>query len=127
MAYDEVLKQVISRAGVVKVRNAMNPTLWACAIVPLICWVAATVLKDTVAFLPLVVVGMVPVVTWFLQTVYFSLSDPSRLQSEEYQLRHQALNMIERKGSNALTDPDNILDLTEPEFERLQEREGGHA
>jgi hypothetical protein len=35
--------------------------------------------------------------------LYFALSDPDRLQSEEFVIRQQELTMIERKGGDAIS------------------------
>ena len=74
-------------------------------------------MKDTLAFLLLIIVGMIPIIMWFLQTAYFSIRDPKLLQSEEFQLRQQALNMIERKGEGIVSDPERIVEMTEIQFE----------
>lgn len=123
MKVEEIAKEAIARAGVVRVRNAMNPTLWACLIVPIVAWSAAFALKDTSAFGFLIAAGLVPIVMWGLQTAFFSLKDPGRLQSEEFQLRQQALSIIERKGEGAISDPDRVLDLTDSQFEKIERLE----
>jgi hypothetical protein len=43
---DEVIRSAVSRAGVVRVRNAMNPLLWILAISAPICWVFAYVFRE---------------------------------------------------------------------------------
>ncbi|KAB2700782.1 hypothetical protein F9K79_00715 [Ochrobactrum sp. Kaboul] len=120
MNSEEIIKQVVSRAGVIKVRNVMNPTLWACAIVSPLSWVAAFCLRETSAFMVLIFVGTLPVLMYMVQTAYFSLKDPGRLQSEEFQLKHQALNLIEKKGQGEITDPNAVMNITEDDFAYLE-------
>jgi hypothetical protein len=46
MRVDEVIKSAIDRAGVIRVRNAMNPLLWLSPISATICWIAAFIFRD---------------------------------------------------------------------------------
>jgi hypothetical protein len=46
MRVDEVIRSAIDRAGVIRVRNAMNPLLWVLAISAPTCWVAAYMFRD---------------------------------------------------------------------------------
>jgi len=57
---------------------------------------------------------------YMVQTAYFSLKDPGRLQSEEFQLKHQALNLIEKKGQGEITDPNAVMNITEDDFAYLE-------
>ena len=46
MKVDEIIKSAIDRAGVIRVKNAMNPLLWLSPISATICWIAAYVFRD---------------------------------------------------------------------------------
>jgi hypothetical protein len=44
--------------------------------------------------------GCLPIIAAVLAYMIFLFRDPNRLQSEEYQLRQQALRMLYRKGAS---------------------------
>ena len=46
MRVDEVVRSAIDRAGVIRVRNAMNPLLWLSPISATISWIAAYMFRD---------------------------------------------------------------------------------
>jgi hypothetical protein len=46
--------------------------------------------------------------------------DPDRLQSESFQLRKQALELIEEKGSLAIIDASSIEVISNPDLPALQ-------
>jgi len=111
MNVDEVIKRAVSRAGVIRVQNAMNPLLWVLAISAPTCLVAAYMFRDdpvlrygfsALAALPIVC----SVIAYFL---YFFF-DRNRLQSEEFINRQRELSIIERKGG-----PPMPLDMDETE------------
>ena len=111
-----VLRDVVSRASSVKVRNVLNPLLWLCAIVVPAGLAAAIVLRGypwlagpiiaVTLFLPVSAVGAF---------VYFMLTNPQRLQSEEFVLAQHRL-IIEEKGSRTHTDLAELPAQSNPEL-----------
>jgi hypothetical protein len=61
----------------------------------------------------------VPVAVALLAYVYFMFTQPDRLQSEGYQLRKQALELIEEKGSLAIIEATTIEIISNPELPAL--------
>jgi len=112
---DEVVRSAISRAGVIRVRNAMNPLLWLSPTSAIICWVAAYMFRDD----PILKYGfagpgglpiLASVVAYFL---YFFL-DRSRLQSEEFLLKEHALQLRYRqKGGPEIVDAEREIVQTD--------------
>jgi hypothetical protein len=94
----ERLTQMTEQAlGRLKVRSALNPCLWLCALsfafgMPAVAMTSGAV---QIAFLVLV---FVPVVIFSVAYVYFMLVSPDKLRSEEYELKKMALSLIEEKG-----------------------------
>lgn len=84
MSLDELVRSATSRAGIIRVRNVLNPLLWLCAVTTPISFLFAYLLGGDAI--------------------------PNRLQSEEFVLRQQELTIIERKRAPPL--PLN-LDLTD--------------
>ena len=115
MRVDEVVRSAIDRAGVIRVRNAMNPLLWLSPISATICWIAAYVFRDD----PILKYGfaglgglpiLASVVAYFL---YFFL-DRSRLQSEEFLLKERALQLRYRqKGGAEIVDAEREIVQTD--------------
>ena len=83
--------------GTLKVRSAANPALWFFA-VSLAGYVAILCAgrEPPVVLSAAVVVSLIVVV---FVIVRFTVADPDRLQSEEFQINQQTLRMIADKGT----------------------------
>jgi hypothetical protein len=85
------------------VKSALNPLLWLCTITTTILLATALLFdrSDTLrAFCGILVyVALSPVVLSVLAGLYLVLFRPDKLQSEEYQLRQQALLLIQQSGA----------------------------
>ena len=102
MALTEQGIQRIAAAGRrLRVRSALNPILWLCSTVSVPMLLAAGIFADTAPTWLLIVFAVVasaPVCTAVAMFVYFGRIAPSRLQSEDYQLRARLLDSIQEKG-----------------------------
>lgn len=101
----------------VSVKNALNPVLWVCG---LISGPAAV----TLGFAPnttwvLITLALAPVGVALFAFLFFMFRDPDRLQSESFQLRKQALELIEEKGSLAIIDASSIEVISNPDLPAL--------
>lgn len=102
MSVDEVIRSAISRAAVVRVRNAMNPLLWLSPISAIICWTAAYVFRDDqILKYGFAGLGALPIVSSLVAYFLYFFLDRDRLQSEEFALKQRALQMVYRKGAGA--------------------------
>ena len=85
------------------VRSALNPLLWLCGIVTPLLLAAAYFFSQSdilrVFCAPLVYVALGLVVLTALAGCYLVLFRPEKLQSEEYQLRQQALLLIQQSSA----------------------------
>jgi len=100
----------------IKVQSALNPLLWLCAIASPICFAAAYFFirvnaPPGLSWL-LVIVGITPVVITCFAFAGFAIFSPKRLQSEAYQLQHQALKLIEKSGTPLKIAPVSIEAIT---------------
>jgi hypothetical protein len=101
----------------VSVKNALNPVLWVCGLIS----VPAAI---TLGFAPNsswvhVTLALAPVGVALFSFLFFMFRDPDRLQSESFQLRKQALELIEEKGTLAIIDASSIEVISNPDMPEL--------
>ncbi|HMK90881.1 MAG TPA: hypothetical protein VK446_14765 [Methylocystis sp.] len=111
----ETIGNWTSRAGVIRVRNALNPLLWTAALVTPTSWLAAYFFRDDA---PLKYffsgMGSLPVFGTLIAYFIYMFRDPDRLQSEEYLLRQHAIQILYKKDATT-----EIVDIVN-EAPRLQ-------
>ena len=113
--WERVTGSARSAASRLRVKSALNPMLWLCAIISLPCfgfaWFArgveplATVLTGA---------GLLPVIVTCIMAGYFAVFRPDKLQSEEYQIRHETLELIKKKGSSIEVSPSSLDNIANP-------------
>jgi hypothetical protein len=112
---DQMLANARSVASDLRVRSVLNPVLWLCAIVTLPCAVMAYLFRDLPVLSDLLMVlAALPVFVAVAGYVYFAIRDPKRLQSEEYQLREQTLDLIKSKGADVALLPSSLEAIANP-------------
>lgn len=98
-----------------RVRSALNPCLWLCAItLPFGFALAMFGPRDLYLLASLLVLG--PIGVFALAFTYLVIKDPDKLRSEDYELRKMALGLIEEKGGS--------LPLTEVSVEVIANPDG---
>jgi len=98
---DKVVRRALSRAGVVRVRSALNPFLWS-VVWSIVFGVFAIVFRDdALAKYFCLVLAALPELAALAVGVGFAVKDPDRLQSEEFVLRKQTLKVVYRRGATA--------------------------
>jgi hypothetical protein len=104
---DEILQSYIKRSGVVRVKTALNPLLWAMPVLVLGSLLSAYFVgPEATTTLSLLGMTMLMVLTIIAAYGYFMFKDPDRLQSEEYMLAQKELSILERKGEEPVViDP----------------------
>jgi hypothetical protein len=112
--FDRFARRSQSAAGRLRVRSALNPILWLCAIVSMPCFGAAPFLGGSILQSVVIVIGAVPVATACAGFVYFLRFAPEKLQSEEYQIRHEAIELIRQKGTSISISPASIEAIANP-------------
>jgi hypothetical protein len=102
-------------AGQLRVRSALNPMLWLCAIVSIPCFILSYFAHGVQPLETILwIAGAIPIVTACSSHVYFMLTTPEKLQSEEYQLRHETLDLIRQKGVAAPILPASLEMIENP-------------
>lgn len=113
---DRVLSQVVTTltetGGRLRVRSALNPILWLCAIITPASLAGAIFVPDLSGFF--VALGFCPVLAAVGGFAYLLLKDPSKLQSEDFQIRQQALELIKSKGTDFAVSPVQIEAISNP-------------
>ena len=110
MSLNEIVRSSISRAGVIRVRNALNPLLWLSAVGPALSWTASYLLRDDLVLrYAFAALGALPILSAILTYFILLFRDPDRLQSEEFILRQQELSMVERKGEGSARIPKDVV------------------
>ena len=119
MSLDEIVRGV-SRAGVVRVHNAMNPLLWTMAVASPVCFLKAYGFRDNPFLRTLLVgIGALPILLTLIAYFIFMLRDPDRLQSEEFRIKQQAIQVL-RKTGRGIDIVDVATDV--PRVERVRAR-----
>ncbi len=106
------------------VRSALNPALWLCAIVLPICLVFAWVFRDiSIIRNLLIIVGITPVLVACFSFIGFAIFRPEKLQSEDYQLRHESLQLIQQKTGRISIPRTSIEAIANPNAKTLMNKE----
>ncbi|MFP2380887.1 hypothetical protein [Enterobacter ludwigii] len=105
----------------VTVKNVLNPMLWICGLISLpsllIIFYAERELSWVFSF-----AAIAPITAAIMFYAYFAIRSPDRLQSEGYQLKKQALELIEEKGSLGPVDVRSLEVISNPEIISLDAR-----
>ena len=70
----------------------------------------------------LTIIGSAPVIATIIGFLYFMIMAPEKLQSEDYQIRHEALELIREKGSSTQIKPSSLDAIANPMAKRLEGR-----
>src|SRR5690348_11310266 len=85
-----------SAASRLTVRSALNPLLWLCAIISLpFVLLGAIFHTDRLAMSLLFGMGFVGLGATVVIAIRFAWTQPEKLQSEDYQLRQQSLQVLQ--------------------------------
>jgi hypothetical protein len=109
------------------VRSALNPMLWLCGIATPLCLSGAYLFKEFDLIRNLfAIMGIVPIIITCIGFGYFAIVKPEKLQSEDYQLRHESLQMIQQKGGRIILDPASIEAIANPVSRQLPPERRDH-
>ncbi len=112
---DKIAARAQSAAASLRVRSALNPMLWLCAIVSVPCFGLAFYAGPASPMMMMfAIIGSAPVVATILGFLYFMVHRPDKLQSEEYQIRHETLELIRQKGSSIAINPSSLEAIANP-------------
>ncbi len=123
--FDRFAQLAQNTVGKIQVKSsALNPALWLCLVAMPICFCAAYYFRDD-PFLKylLIIAGIVPLLNAVGLSIYFAIYKTEKLQSEEYQLKHQLLQIAQASGERIIINPRTIHAIANPVSPRLIESE----
>ena len=107
--------QAMVAAQRLHVRSALNPILWLCAISMPMSLAGAYVFRDVEVVRNWLIAGaLTPIAVACLGFAGFAVFKPDKLQSEEYQIRHESLLIIQEKAGQLVLDPASIEGIANP-------------
>lgn len=113
----KIYEKMAEAGGRLRVRSALNPALWLCAIVVAPALLLVWRLGGTPSTWLLVLV-FAPVITAIVGFLFLLFFDRDKLQSEEYQLRKRSLELIQEKGDPFPVLGASIQAITNPRISR---------
>ncbi|AGH81802.1 hypothetical protein PCNPT3_09320 [Psychromonas sp. CNPT3] len=116
-------QQSQSAAQKLHVKSALNPLLWLTGIASPIFFGTAFVFKDTELVNVLIYAGMVPMVVTCLGFCFFALFKPEKLQSEDYQLKHESLNLMQEKCGGIQISTISLEQIVNPIIMQKEQQE----
>ena len=117
---ESLFQRMSTRLGVIRVRSAVNPLLWLVALVTPGSFIGAYYFREVSAFSAIFfLIGCIPIFAALVAYFYFMIKDPKKLQSEDYQLRAQMLEILEKKGGEITIAPANLDLIANPAAPRI--------
>lgn len=122
---DSFAHTAIEAGGRLRVKSALNPILWLCAIVtvPGLFYLGLSS-KETPLLIQIVI--FLPVITAMLGFLFLLIFDRDKLQSEDYQIRKRTLELVQEKGESFPSIARTLEMVTNPS-QRLIEHKNEHG
>ncbi len=125
MSIEEKISQRAVDAGSrLRVKSALNPILWLCGIITIPC-VSAIAYINPPPPVWLVILAFIPVVSAAMGFLFLLVVDRDKLQSEDYQIRKQSLELIQEKGESLPISSTSIQAITNPIYDSLPSFDNG--
>ena len=109
--------RIMATVSALKVSSALNPILWLCGIVTVPSIIIATFMSIPPWWL--IALALTPVVLAAVGFLFLLIFDRARLQSENYQIRKQTLDLIEQKGDLGPILATTIEVIANPDYRAL--------
>lgn len=116
-----IRSRIMDWGGRLRVRSALNPALWLCAIVTSPIVMVALFSNNVPIWI--ILIACAPVALAVIGFIYFLLRDPDKLQSEDYQLRKRSLELIEEKGDLQPIVADTLVAIANPQKKLLASKD----
>ena len=94
----------------VTVKSAVNPSLWACAVISTPLFILASKVSGWLSAASFVV-GLIPVVAFFISYMYLLFKNPEYLRSEDYQLRMNSMRLLGDKDNPLRAQAGDIVSV----------------
>ena len=116
-----IASRAIDAGGRLRVKSALNPMLWLCAIVtiPGLVYMGLSD-KDAPLLIQLTITS--PVLFSLLGFLFLLLFDRDKLQSEDYQIRKQTLELVQEKGDEFPTIAHTLEAISNPASNHIEHK-----
>lgn len=107
----------------ITVKSAVNPSLWACAVIsiPLYFLSAKSSGGFAIAFF---IIATIPVASFFISYIYLLFTNPDYLRSEDFQLKAESLKLLGSKDNPLRANADDVVSVvTNPQLPPPDEQE----
>lgn len=109
---EAISQKILDTGGRLRVRSALNPILWLCAIIIAPGLYFATQMDEIPKWL--IVLIFLPVGTAIAGFLFLLFFDRDKLQSEDYQIRKRSLELIQEKGEFFSVNTASIEKISNP-------------
>lgn len=99
-----------SIAQQVAVKSAVNPSLWACAVISLPLFALASKTNGWLSKASFAV-GLIPVSAFIFSYIYLLFKNPEYLRSEEYQLKMNSIRLLGNKDNPLHAEAEDIVSV----------------
>ena len=117
---DKISQKAMEAGGRLRVKSALNPILWLCAIITIPC-IGALAYIDPPPPIWLIILAFIPVGCAAIGFLFLLIMDRDKLQSEDYQIRKQSLELIQQKGDALPISSASIQSIANPIYDSLPE------
>jgi len=112
---DRLIHRFLHAGGRLQVRSALNPALWMCAIVTMPTLVLFAYRGNEI----LLIFAATPLGMAIVGFLFLLFFDRDKLQSEDFQIRKQSLELIQEKGMRVPIDSKTVERISNPELPAL--------
>ena len=123
---EAISQKILETGGRLRVRSALNPVLWLCAIITAPGLYFATRI-DAPPPTWLIVLIFLPVGTAIAGFLFLLIFDRDKLQSEDYQIRKRSLELIQEKGEIFSIKTASIEKISNPRLPEPQKPTAGDS
>lgn len=101
-------KTLATFAQQVSSKSAVNPTLWACAVISLPLFILAAIATSWIA-IAFFIVALIPIALFLGSYIYMLFKNPNLLRSEDFHLRAEAMGLFGDKDNPLNADASDVI------------------
>ena len=116
---ERLVRKITEAGGRLHVKSALNPILWMCAIVTIPCVGAIALWYRNNPPIWLIFLANAPVFVGLFGFLFLLFFDRDKLQSEDYQIRKQSLELIQEKGDHIPMSVTSVEAISNPQHPQL--------
>ena len=106
----------------ITVKSAVNPSLWACAVISTPLFILANK-DDNKLAIAFFIIATIPVISFFLSYVYLLFKNPDYLRSEDYQIKAESLKLLGSKDNPLQAGANDVVSVvTNPQLPTPKEQ-----